>query len=106
MQGNFRMRRARMRSGVGAALAALLAWTAPGSAAATPSFAEQPALERPAAREVAPRAARADLERWRGRFCTPAGCPGGREASGAMGAGFAAATLAMLIATRRPRPRD
>jgi len=110
------------RSGVPLALlAALLAWAAPQPAAATPSgtsralaFREVASGPDPAALAlraeagpVAPRASRAELARWRGRFCTPAGCAGPGEASGSAAAGFAAAALLTLVAARRQtRPRD
>jgi hypothetical protein len=108
MQGNSRRRRARTRAGAAAALgalAALLAWSAPAASTATPSFAGEGAAAAPAPQPPARQPSRAELERWRGRFCTPAGCPGGREASPAMGAGFAAAALAVVLAARRSRPR-
>jgi hypothetical protein len=44
----------------------------------------------------------AELERWRGRYCTPLGCGPPRAASLAGMAGFGAAVLGAAWLSRRP----
>jgi hypothetical protein len=97
--GDFLMRRGAAAAGLAALLVA-----AASPAGATPAFAEEPRLAGRDASPGAPRATGSELERWRGRFCTPAGCAGGREAPAPMAAGFAAAALLAVLAARRRPP--
>jgi hypothetical protein len=108
-------------SGALVLLAALLGWAAPALAGATQSGADAPAARLglagpsgvgsgeailPGPARARQGDARAELARWRGRSCTPAGCAGRAEAPGSAPAGFAVAALATLVAARRrPRPR-